>query len=307
LPFAGGKVHAGLRHQGARVRAANPGRIVRNCTIGAALAAALLAPSTAGAQRADVAALQVALRAKGLYAGTVDGLRGPQTSAAVRRLQARRGLAVDGVAGPATRRALGRRGRPRLGRRVLAAGASGWDVAALQWLLARHGFPSGPFDGGLGPRTDAALRRFQAWAGLGADGLAGPATIARLRRRPPTSPLIFATPVLAAVSDPFGPRGDGFHTGVDYPVAHGAPVAAAGRGCVASAGRTAGGYGKLVVVEHRLGMTSWYAHLSRIAVRPGQCVVAGTPIGRAGSTGRSTGPHLHFELRLRGAAVAPRF
>ena len=54
-------------------------------------------------------------------------------------------------------------------------------------------------------------------------------------------------------------------------------------------------------------MTSWYAHLSRIAVAPGDCVVAGTPIGRAGSTGRSTGPHLHFELRLRGAAVPPRF
>jgi peptidoglycan hydrolase-like protein with peptidoglycan-binding domain len=277
--------------------------------VGAALAAAafLAPPAAAGAQSADVAALQVALRAKGLYTGTVDGVRGPQTNAAVRSFQARRGLGVDGIPGPATRRALGRRGRPRLGRRTLAAGARGWDVAALQWLLARHGFPSGQFDGGLGPRTDAALRRFQAWAGLGADGLAGPATIARLRRRPPSSPLIFAAPVAAAISDLFGPRGDSFHTGVDYPVGHGTPIAAAGRGCVSTAGRTSGGYGKLVVIEHRLGMTSWYAHLSRIAVRPGQCVVAGTLIGRAGSTGRSTGPHLHFELRLRGAAVAPRF
>jgi peptidoglycan hydrolase-like protein with peptidoglycan-binding domain len=277
--------------------------------VAAALAAAVLLvpPAAAGAQSADVAALQVALRAKGLYNGTVDGVRGPQTSTAVRSFQARRGLAVDGIAGRATRRALGRRGRPRLGHRTLAAGARGWDVAALQWLLARHGFPSGAFDGGLGPRTDAALRRFQAWAGLPADGLAGPATIARLRRRPPASPLVFAAPVAAAISDPFGPRGDTFHTGVDYPVAHGTTVVAAGRGCVSSAGRTSGGYGKLVVIEHRLGMTSWYAHLSRIAVRPGQCVVAGTPIGRAGSSGRSTGPHLHFELRLRGAAVAPRF
>jgi murein DD-endopeptidase MepM/ murein hydrolase activator NlpD len=84
-------------------------------------------------------------------------------------------------------------------------------------------------------------------------------------------------------------------------------VRAAGRGCVESTGRDPGGYGKLVVIGHRLGMTSWYAHLSSIGVRPGQCVVAGAPIGRAGSTGRSTGPHLHFELRLRGAAVAPRF
>jgi murein DD-endopeptidase MepM/ murein hydrolase activator NlpD len=76
---------------------------------------------------------------------------------------------------------------------------------------------------------------------------------------------------------------------------------------VSFAGWSSGGYGKLVIVEHRLGMTSWYAHLSAIGVGRGECVVAGPPIGRAGSTGNSTGPHLHFELRLRGAAVAPRF
>jgi murein DD-endopeptidase MepM/ murein hydrolase activator NlpD len=225
----------------------------------------------------------------------------------VRRFQARRGLVVDGIAGPATRRALGRRGRPRLGARTMSSGDAGWDVAALQFLLATHGFPSGPFDGGLGPRTDAALRRFQAWAGLTADGLAGGATIGRLRGPRPTSPLIFARPVAAAVGDGFGPRGNMFHPGYDYPVASGTPIAAAGRGCVSFAGWSSGGYGKLVVIQHRLGMTSWYAHLSRIGVRSGTCVVAGNRIGRAGSTGFSTGPHLHFELRLRGAAVRPRF
>jgi murein DD-endopeptidase MepM/ murein hydrolase activator NlpD len=62
-----------------------------------------------------------------------------------------------------------------------------------------------------------------------------------------------------------------------------------------------------VIIAHRMGMTSYYAHLSSIGVSRGTCVVAGTPIGRVGSTGNSTGPHLHFELRLRGAAVAPRF
>ena len=67
----------------------------------------------------------------------------------------------------------------------------------------------------------------------------------------------------------------------------------------------AGGYGNLVVITHRLGMTSHYAHLDRILVLPGRCVVAGDPIGTVGSTGRSTGPHLHFELRLRGALVDP--
>ena len=193
----------------------------------------------------------------------------------MRRFQARRGLAVDGIAGPVTRRALGRRGRPRLGTRVLAGGARGWDVAGLQFLLGRHGFPSGAVDGGLGPRTDGALRRFQAWAGLAADGLAGAATLSRLRRPPPSSPLIFAVPVAAPVGDRFGPRGSGFHTGIDFPVAAGTRIGAAGRGCVSFAGWSAGGYGNLVVVEHRLGMTSWYAHLSGVAVRRGECVVAG--------------------------------
>jgi len=282
-------------------------RIPRIRCIAFAIVATALAAPAARAQSADVAALQVALRAHGLYAATIDGVNGPLTSAGVRRFQARRGLAVDGVAGPATRRALGRRGRPRLGTRVLSAGASGWDVAGLQFLLERHGFPSGPVDGSLGPRTDGALRRFQSWAGLAADGLAGPATLSRLRGPPPTSPLIFALPVSAPVGDGFGPRGNSFHGGVDFPVAAGTRIAAAGRGCVSFAGWSSGGFGKLVVIEHRLGMTSWYGHLSAIAVHRATCVVAGTPIGRAGSTGRSTGPHLHFETRLRGAAVAPRF
>lgn len=270
-----------------RWRADSAGVSSRALRWGAVLAAclALGVPAAASARvSANAAALQVALRAEHLYSGTVDG-----------------------VAGPATRRALGRRGRPRLGRRVLQSGARGWDVAGLQFLLARHGFPSGPFDGGLGPRSAAALIRFQTWTGLPADGLAGPATLHRLRAAPPRSPLVFALPVVAPVGDGFGPRGGEFHPGLDFPVPGGTPIAAAGRGCVEFAGATTGGYGNLVIVRHRLGMTSYYAHLSRITVRPGACVVAGTRIGRAGSTGRSTGPHLHFETRLRGAAVPPRF
>jgi murein DD-endopeptidase MepM/ murein hydrolase activator NlpD len=95
------------------------------------------------------------------------------------------------------------------------------------------------------------------------------------------------------------------HTGIDYPAPAGTGVAAAGRGCVQSAGFDGGGYGNLVVIEHRAGMTSWYAHLDSISVEPGQCLVAGNVIGTVGSTGNSTGPHLHFELRLRGAAIDP--
>ena len=256
-------------------------------------------------RRSGVAALQVALLSRGLYGATVDGVRGPLTRDGVRRFQARSGLVADGIAGPRTRAALGWRGRPGLGARVPRAGMRGWDVAALQFLLATRGFPSGPFDGVLGPRGDSALRRFQAWAGLGADGLAGPATLAALRRPPARSPLRFLAPIGGSPTDRFGPRGDAMHTGIDYPAPAGAGVVAAGRGCVQSAGYDAGGYGNLVVIAHRAGMTSWYAHLSTMAVRPGQCLVAGTPIGTVGSTGNSTGPHLHFELRVSGAAIDP--
>jgi len=271
-----------------------------------ALAAALTLPATARAARGEVAALQVALRAERLYAGPVDGVAGPGTTAAVRVLQARRGLAVDGVAGPRTRRALGLRGRPGYGRRTMTSGDRGWDVAALQFELATHGFPSGAIDGGFGARTAAAVQRFQRWAGLAADGAAGPGTRAALARPVPRSPLRFLHPVAAPLGDRFGPRGDRFHSGTDYVAPHGRRVGAAGRGCVRFAGWDAGGYGNLVVMEHRAGMTSWYAHLGSIAVRRGQCVPATWRIGTVGSTGRSYGPHLHFELRLRGAVVDPR-
>ena len=266
----------------------------------------VLSPAAAAARgRADVAALQVALRALGHYSGSVDGIRGPATRAATRSFQARRGLVADGIAGPATRRALGRRGRPRIGSRVVAARARGWDVAALQFRLAWRGFPSGPIDGGFGARTDSALRRFQTWSGLIPDGAAGPATWRALRRRAPRSRLSFARPSGAPIGDRFGPRGDRFHSGVDFTAGWNAPVRAAGYGCVAAATHTYGAYGRLVVIRHRRGMTSWYAHLNRIDVRPGECVTAGQRIGLVGSSGQSSGPHLHFELRVRDAVVNP--
>jgi len=223
----------------------------------------------------------------------------------VRQLQRRAGLAVDGVVGPRTRRVLGRRGRPALGTRLLRRGRVGWDAAQLQFLLAWHGFPSGAFDGALGERTDRSLRRFQRWAGLTADGRAGPATIAALRTAPPSSPIRLAAPVPAAPTDGFGPRANRFHAGIDFPCPSGTPVAAAGAGRVTFAGWDAGGFGNLIVVAHSSGVRTLYAHLSSIAVRRGQAVSTGAPLGRVGSTGASTGPHLHFEVRLRAAAVDP--
>jgi murein DD-endopeptidase MepM/ murein hydrolase activator NlpD len=269
------------------------------------LAAAAIIPSASAAD-AGVAALQVGLRSHGLYKGPIDGLTGPGTEKAIRRLQKSAHIAVDGVVGPQTRKALGRFARHRLGTRKLGIGNKGWDVASLQFRLAEHGFPSGPFDGIFGPRIRAALRRFQGWADLKSDGVAGPATIDALAAPPPTIPLSLAWPMTVPVlGDRFGPRGDQWHSGLDFPARMGAPVYAARSGRVAWAGWRDGGWGFLVVIAHGHGERSMYAHLSRIDVRVGVWVGQGVRVGLIGASGHATGPHLHFELRIRGASVDP--
>ena len=269
------------------------------------LAALVLAPPAAGSRDAGIAALQVALHARGLYADTIDGVRGPSTTKAIKRFQRRAGLPVDGVAGPKTRRALGRYGKHLFGTRPLTRGAAGWDVAALQFLLAWHGFPSSTFDGGLGDHTERALRRFQRWSGLKPDGVAGATTFAALRLPPATCPLALAWPLDAPVGDPFGPRGNRFHAGIDLVAALAAPVAAAAPGRVVFAGFAPGGWGNLVIVAHADGVRTMYAHLSAILVHRKELVSTGTRLGLVGATGDASGPHLHFEVRLRGAAVDP--
>jgi len=265
----------------------------------------LLSAAPAGAAGdARLAALQVGLRARGLYAGPVDGLEGPATALAIRSLQRRARIAVDGVPGPRTRRALGRFAGHRLGSRVLTRGEAGWDVAALQFELAWHGFPSGALDGFFGRHTDGALRRFQRWAGLAVDGRAGPVTLTALAAPPPSSPLPLGWPVAGPLGDRFGPRGAGFHAGVDLLAPLGAPVVAAAPGRVVWAAPR-DGWGILVVLAHAHGVRSFYAHLSDTAVGLGELVATGQQIGRVGMTGDATGPHLHFEVRVRGAAVDP--
>lgn len=268
--------------------------------------AAAVPTAHAAAGSAGIAALQVGLRTHGLYRGAIDGIGGPQTMRAVRLLQRRARIAVDGVAGPQTRRALGRFGRHTLGSRPLQRGRVGWDVAALQFQLAVHGFPSGTFDGIFGPRVETALRRFQEWAGLHVDGVAGPATLGAITMEPPSAPLALAWPLAAPVlGDRFGPRGHRFHSGVDFPAAAGTPVYAARAGQVVYAGWRAGGWGFLVTIAHGSGERTMYAHLSRIDVRVGVWVAQGVRVGAVGATGDATGPHLHFEVRVRGAAVDP--
>ncbi len=105
-------------------------------------------------------------------------------------------------------------------------------------------------------------------------------------------------------TDPFLGR-EALHTGIDFAGAQGTPVRATGEGRVVSAGDQ-GGYGMAVEVDHGGGVTSRYAHLSRIDVSVGQAIQAGARLGLIGSTGRSTGPHLHYEVRINGEAVNPQ-
>ncbi|ACL60876.1 M23 family metallopeptidase [Methylobacterium nodulans] len=104
--------------------------------------------------------------------------------------------------------------------------------------------------------------------------------------------------------DPFT-RGLALHTGVDLKAEYGAPARAAAAGTVVSADY-AGGYGNMVEIDHGHGIATRYAHLSAFAVSPGQTVEAGQIIGRVGSTGRSTAPHLHYETRIDGEPVDPQ-
>jgi murein DD-endopeptidase MepM/ murein hydrolase activator NlpD len=157
----------------------------------------------------------------------------------------------------------------------------------------------------LGLHTDAAIRRFQRFAGLAGDGRVGPATVAALAAPPPQAPpRSFDWPLRAPLSDGFGPRGDRFHAGIDLRAAAGTSVLAAASGEVSFASPY-DGYGLLVVIAHGNGLRSFYAHLSQSDVRVGERVRDGQQIGLVGSSGSATGPHLHFELRLRGAAVDP--
>src|SRR3954454_18952584 len=272
----------------------------------------VLAPIAGARSNANVAALQVALRALHHYHSGIDGIRAPGTKAATRRFQRSRHLPADGIAGPRTRRALGRRGNPTLGSRVMASGARGWDVAAFQFMLRRRGYSPGTVDGGYGAGTVSAVRRFQAAAGIGVDGSVGHGTLQALRGHSrgvsssnPTGPVRLLRPVSGAMGDGFGSPGGRRHDGIDFPEPYGTSVGAAGRGTVSFAGWNSGGYGNLIVIDHRLGYQTWYAHLSSFAVHSGQHVAGGVRIGRVGSTGHSTGPHLHFEVRHNGVPINP--
>ena len=116
----------------------------------------------------------------------------------------------------------------------------------------------------------------------------------------------YRCPRQTKVYSPFGPRRRRRHQGVDLPLHTGDPVYAAFDGKVRLS-KYHRGYGNLVIIRHDNGLETFYGHLSRREVEPGDWVRAGQVIGLGGSTGRSTGPHLHFETRYQGFAFDPQW
>lgn len=179
----------------------------------------------------------------------------------------------------------------------LAGGAvSVWDQ--LRDALLRE-----PTDPALGRAV--ALQLFQATAGIAVPGVPLPALAGD------EIPDLEVVPVRDGVlTSSYGHRRDPIngrsklHRGVDFSADPGTPVYAAAAGIVVKA-EYHRGYGRVVYVDHGAGFVTRYAHLSRMLVREGDAITAGTRIGAVGSSGRATGPHLHFELRVLGHAIDP--
>lgn len=114
----------------------------------------------------------------------------------------------------------------------------------------------------------------------------------------------FVRPGIGRLTSPFGRRWGRLHAGIDLASGIGSPVRAVADATVLSAANE-GGYGRVVRLQHADGTVSVYAHMSAILVRAGQSVQAGELVGREGNSGRSTGPHLHFELRVNDVPINP--
>ena len=184
---------------------------------------------------------------------------------------------------------------------ALAAALASEDVDPAS--LRRMGFypaeggKGGPFDSAAGDPTFKQL--FSSWKKL--DSLQNGAIA--IPSDKPVKTAAF-TSGYGVRSDPFQGRAT-MHAGIDLSGPVGTPIYATADGIVSTAGYNSGGYGKLVKIDHGRGIETRYGHLSAIGVHEGQRVTRGQLIGRMGSTGRSTGSHLHYEVRIDGRAVNP--
>lgn len=200
-------------------------------------------------------------------------------------------LALDAPAGAA---------RPGLAR--LLARLPPRPPAALQAVPAPEPAAAAAAPGEGRPGEPAPAPRPPPAALLAAAVVEEGAPLAAVPLAPPLRPLV--------VASPFGARASPFtglpsrHEGVDLLAPPGSRVLAAAAGRVLRAGWS-GSFGLAVEIDHGRGVTTRYAHLARVLVRPGAAVGEGQPVGLVGSSGRSTGPHLHYEVRLAGEAVDP--
>jgi nucleoid-associated protein YgaU len=159
-------------------------RILFVAVVAAAAVAAAPSASASSGRNAQTAGLQVALRAQGLYRGTIDAISGPWTVAAVRKFQRIHGLRITGIADASTRSALGPLGRPLFGARTLHRGNFGWDVAVLQYLLVRQGI-NVPINAYYDGPTLHGVRVLQHRLHVRRDGVVGPHTLSAIVSRQP--------------------------------------------------------------------------------------------------------------------------
>ena len=268
----------------------------------------------AAASSANVAALQVALKALGLYPVAVDGVKGPFTENGVRSFQQQHRLSVDGVPGPQTRHALGRRGRPRLGSRVMHRGQRGWDVAALQFLLQRRGYPPGGVDGGFGDGTRNAPHLLPASRrpdGRRARRLGDAVSAASPLRRAhphPVRPGQLLPPRAGADRRPLRRAARERAQALGHRLPGGLRDADRGRRRRAPRSSPA---------TTRAATATWSWSSTGSATRPGTRTCRASPSGRASASRAAPGsatsarpatppdPHLHFEVRLNNVPIDP--
>jgi murein DD-endopeptidase MepM/ murein hydrolase activator NlpD len=196
-----------------------------------------------------------------------------------------------------------------------ARAAAADEKAQLDALAAQQASARGAADDALQTENaalgDAIAQHDQAEDALEAESQRI-AAIAQSGDGPAQGDGTFIWPVSGPISSPFGYRTDpvtgatAFHGGLDLAVPCGTPIKAAGTGTVLTAGWNSGGYGNMTLISHGNGMSTLYGHQSSIIVSAGQSVAQGQVIGYVGSTGKSTGCHLHFEVRVNGNPVDPR-
>ena len=162
---------------------------------------------------------------------------------------------------------------------------------------ATRGGVGGPFESAGNPTFKALFNSWKKLDQLQDDMIAVPAD-------KPVHASVEFTSGYGVRSDPFK-SGAAFHPGIDLAGSYGSPIFATADGIVLRAGWNSGGYGNLIELDHGRGITTRYGHMSAILVKAGEHVKRGEQIGRMGSTGRSTGNHLHYEVRIDGRAVNP--